>query len=356
MLQQELKRVSELITNIIRNDEYCDTVEPLFLREAVSDYPLRAGKRLRPALLLWTCGLLGGDARRAEYVAAAVEVYHNWTLVHDDIIDDDNMRRGMPTTHVKITNYGKETYKLVGAKSEKFGYDFAMLTGDLQNSWANSLLLKTLEKGVSAEIVLSIYKDLFGDTTRQLINGEALDVDFSYRKIQDLSVDDVERMICLKTGALLNFCVKAGAKIALNTTDDNHEQIRKIVKFASAVGMAFQLRDDWLGIYGDSDKLGKPIGSDVCSAKPTVLVLETLKRLSREEKLVFIRHLGKPKISTSTLDYVKKVITDSGAEYVVLEKIQKLKNDAEKTISSFCGNKYRELLVELNNYLLNRKV
>ena len=101
-MQAALREVAAEIDRVIADDAFPETVQPAFLRDSVRDYPGRGGKRLRPALLLWCCGLLGGELRRAWLPAAAVEVWHNWTLVHDDIIDRDALRRGVPTAHCRL--------------------------------------------------------------------------------------------------------------------------------------------------------------------------------------------------------------------------------------------------------------
>ena len=100
VLQDALRQVASEIIAVLSDDPFPAAVYPECLCSAVRSYPVRGGKRIRPALVLWTCGALGGDVRKALNAAAAVEIYHSWTLVHDDIIDEDEVRRGLPTTHV----------------------------------------------------------------------------------------------------------------------------------------------------------------------------------------------------------------------------------------------------------------
>ena len=143
MLKEELKSNALRVSEIIRDDEFPLAVTPFFLRGAVMDYPLRGGKHLRSALLNWSCGLLGGNIETAKFAAAAVEIYHNWTLVHDDIIDNDIMRRNKPSTHVDLANFAEKCYQTDKDKSNKFGRDFAILTGDVQQGWAANMLMKS---------------------------------------------------------------------------------------------------------------------------------------------------------------------------------------------------------------------
>lgn len=351
----EIKKVSEDISNLLRNDTFPLNIQPQELQEAVKDYPLREGKRLRPALVLWSCGLLGGNPKEALFIAAASEVYHNWTLVHDDIIDNDDFRRNKPSTHKKLGFFAKTEYKLSESQAKKYGTDFAILAGDLQQSWAVNLVLKSLTRGIPESIVQSVCNDMVQELSVNLISGEALDIAFSYKPLENISYEEVEQMLCLKTGALLNFCVTAGGKAALKTINTEHRKIKKLTEFSTSLGLAFQLRDDWLGIFGDAEKLGKPIGSDIISAKPTLLMLETLKKADVKSKKILLSLLGKDKISKKEIEIVKKIMVNSGAEKFILNKIATLKTKADQSLDSFPENKYKKLLLALNKHLAARE-
>ena len=354
MILQELSKISDLISKLIKNDDFPEKIEPVPLKNAVLSYPMRAGKRLRPALLMWSCGLLGGDIIQAEYAAAAVEIYHNWTLVHDDIIDEDELRRGKPATHTELEKYALDNYHINMDRARKFGTDFAILAGDLQHAWAVNLLLKSTHKGVPADIVTSLCRDLCELLSRDLISGEALDVEFSYRNIENVTPEEVEKMMYLKTGALLNYSVTAGAKIALKTDSNMDRRLQKLIDFATSVGIAFQLRDDWLGIFGKTESFGKPLGTDICSGKPTMLILNTLRNLKQNDRTELLNFIGASTISSDELLKIRSLVRKSGAEKDILEKSEKLKDCAEKSLAGFPDNKYKNLLLELNNYLVDR--
>jgi len=355
MILEELNKISDLISELLRNDSFPDKIEPIQLKDAVLSYPMRAGKRLRPALVMWSCGLLEGDIKQAEYAAAAVEIYHNWTLVHDDIIDEDELRRGMPATHTELKNYAHKKYNLKKVKSKKFGSDFGILAGDLQHSWAMNLLLKSTLNGVQPNLVIELCRDLCQTLSRDLISGEALDVEFSYRNIENVTPEEVERMMYLKTGALLNYSVTTGAKIALQSDCSLDRRLQKLTDFATAAGIAFQLRDDWLGIFGETESFGKPLGTDICSGKPTMLILNTLQRLNDNDSNKLLSYIGTPKISSDDLLEIRSLVKKSGAEKYILKKSDILRNYAEKSLAGFPNNKYKSLLLELNDYLVDRK-
>lgn len=351
----EIKIISEKVTATLKQDSFPSEIEPDELREAVMSYPFMGGKRLRPVILLWSCGLLGGDVEKAIYAACASEVYHNWTLVHDDIIDADEFRRGAPATHKALEEKGKSNLNLTSGKARKFGVDMAILAGDLQQSWAISLLLKSTTLGVAPNVVNSMCKDMVDALSRELISGEAIDVFLSYRDIRKIDYEEVERMLHMKTASLLNFCSTAGAKIALNTEDSKIEEIKKLKVFTSSLGLAFQLRDDYLGIFGSTEKLGKPIGSDIIAAKPTLLILETLNRVNLDDKKVIMSLLGKEEISQNDIETLRKIITDSGAKEIILKDIDYTKRDAEIALSALPDNKYRKMLEGFNSFLATRE-
>ena len=146
MLEQ-LGKVSKSIDALLASDGFPKTIRPEYLRTAALDYPLNGGKRLRPAIVIWCCGLLGGTQEQALYPAAAAEVCHNWTLVHDDIIDQDPTRRNRPACHVALMNEVRGRFGLSEDEAARTGRDFAILTGDVQQGWANDLLLRATDHG-----------------------------------------------------------------------------------------------------------------------------------------------------------------------------------------------------------------
>jgi len=356
MLKDALKKNAEFIVGIIGNDDFPGSVTPLFLRDAVRDYPLRGGKRLRSALLLWSCGLLGGNPESAKFAAAAVEIYHNWTLVHDDIIDDDDVRRHQPSSHCQLAAFAENEYNLQTPQSEKFGRDFAILAGDIQQGWAVNMLGRSIETGVSEDTILYLIRELQEGVNRQLISGEALDVKFSYQKWNEISPEDVDKMIGLKTGILLEFCARAGGVIALGAKCADDDRIKNIAKFAFNAGIAFQLRDDWLGIFGDEVAVGKPLASDLMEAKPTILFLDTLNSLSGYDASRFKDFVGRNSYSGENIAEIRALIRESGAEERLLNRSEALLQTAKDTLSAFPGSKYKTLLSEFADFMLGRDI
>lgn len=219
------------------------------------------GKRLRPVLLLLSAEAFGVDTDRALPAALAVEVFHNFTLVHDDIMDHADERRGRPTVHVRWD---------VGT---------AILTGDLLMALSYDLLSQVDTPHLAQ--MLEVYHVM----VERLCKGQALDK--AYETQPDTSVDDYLRMIDHKTGALLEAVFELGGIIG-DATPEHRTALRKIGR---RVGRAFQIQDDLLDLTADSDRWGKAVGGDLVEGKKTFLLLRTLECANGDDYAWFARIL-----------------------------------------------------------------
>lgn len=356
LLKKELDSISKLITQTIAEDTFPSGVSPECLASAVRAYPLHGGKRLRPALLMWSCGALGGFPDAAVYAATAVEIYHSWTLVHDDIIDEDNMRRGLNTSHIELAVHARKAYRKDKNVCTKFGRDFAILAGDIQQAWAVNMLLRSMEKGCAPELILKLVGILQTTVNRRLISGEAVDVEFPMRPPESIRQEEVMKMISGKTSCLLQFAAQCGGAIALNSADFSAEPLAALGCYAENLGIAFQLRDDYLGLFGDVKKFGKPLGSDFQEGKPTLLYLEAMHRLSEAGKKRLGELTGLEEYPQEIIDELRTMMRDCGAEDTLLRQTASFTEKAAGALSLLPENKYTELLAELLNYLLERNV
>ncbi|KAA3649502.1 MAG: polyprenyl synthetase family protein [Bacteroidetes bacterium] len=213
------------------------------------------GKRIRPALCLMSAELFGGDIKEALYGAISIEVFHNFTLVHDDIMDEAPMRRGQATVH------------------EKWNRDIAILSGDVMFVKAYEFLAKLDQKHLPAAL------KLFNQTAIQVCEGQQMDMNFETTKAVTLS--EYIKMIELKTAVLLACSLKLGALIA----NASEQDASLIYQFGRNLGIAFQIQDDLLDAYGDPDKFGKRVGGDIISHKKTYLLLTALEKANNQQKL-----------------------------------------------------------------------
>ncbi|MBQ8438506.1 MAG: polyprenyl synthetase family protein [Alistipes sp.] len=214
------------------------------------------GKRIRPTLLMLACEAFGGDVQQALPAAAAVEMFHNFTLLHDDIMDNAEVRRGKPSVYAS------------------WGNNVAILSGDAMMICSYRLLSK-----VPSEKLASIM-EIFTTTALQVCEGQQYDMDFESR--QKVSVVEYMHMIELKTSVLLAGAAAIGAVLG----DASEEDCRQIYRYALELGLAFQLQDDLLDSYGTQEELGKRIGGDILEGKKTCLMLNAMSRATEEDREV----------------------------------------------------------------------
>lgn len=352
-LDNELKITASAVTHLIREDSFPDNIRPEELRDAVRAYPSAGGKRLRPALLLWSCGMSGGDPEKALPAAAAVEIYHNWTLVHDDIIDGDEQRRGMPSCHAALARYAREKFGATADIAEKFGKDLAILTGDIQQAWAFDMLLRLTSKGVSHALTLALARRMQLDLGKSLLSGEALDVESPLRT--GIDEENVLEIMSGKTSALLRYCLQAGAAIALDSADFQTPAQRLLAEFADALGAAFQIQDDLLGVYGNTEDFGKPLCSDFQENKKTLLLLAAEQRLGGAGRAELDSLSGLPEYTPETAGKIRTLLTGCGAEQAVRDRAAALTRRALDILEKLPENRWRTLLKKLTEHLLERK-
>ncbi|MBE7175008.1 MAG: polyprenyl synthetase family protein [Mucilaginibacter polytrichastri] len=240
-----LKDLQQLLEARIAAHTY--PVQPAELYEPISYILSLGGKRMRPALLLMACDLFGGDVKKALDPAMAIEVFHNFTLVHDDLMDNAPLRRGKATVH------------------EKWNPNVAILSGDVMLVEAYKLIMQV------DTAILKPVLNTFNATAQGVCEGQQLDMLFETRSNVDAA--EYVNMIRLKTAVLLGGALRIGALIAGATETD----AGKLYAFGEQVGIAFQLQDDILDVYGDPEKFGKQVGGDIIANKKTWLLIRALE-------------------------------------------------------------------------------
>lgn len=355
-LQDALRSVASEIIAILSADPFPSSIYPECLCSAVRSYPIRGGKRIRPALVLWSCGAFGGEIKSARYAAAAVEIYHSWTLVHDDIIDEDEVRRGFPTTHIELATHAAAAFRKEKSLNAKFGRDMAILAGDIQQAWAIDLLMRSTELGCDPKLVMQLTRRLQNTVNRNLISGEALDVELPMRELDKVSRQDILKTIDGKTVCLLQYCVQTGGAIALNSADFDRPELKLLGDYADALGIAFQLRDDYLGIFGDFKTFGKPLGSDFQEAKPTLLFVSAMEKLSESGRRELLSMTGLKEYPPETIRKIRTLLQESGAADDLLRQIAQYTDRALHSLDALPESSYRKLLIELTASMLDRNV
>jgi len=333
-------------------------LEPADLRTAVTDYLRYGGKMLRPGVLLFSCGAVGGNEETALPAAAAIELFHTWTLVHDDIIDQDEKRRGQDALHHRYYKKACQNLdlNLTDEQARHYGQSISILTGDTQHGLAISLLTELFfANGVDPKVVLLLIRELDYTVLNTLVSGETLDVLYSRLPIEKLTEAQIKAMLWGKTGALYEFAGRAGALIGLNTADLHHPYVQAISSFTSKCGLAFQLLDDILGIIGDEKKLGKPVGSDIREGKKTIIVFQALKHANQQQRKKLLNGLGNNFISSSDYTEIVELIQELGGIEFTKNIAHTYLTEALEALTIIPQSKFKDLLETWAHYMINRE-
>ena len=354
-LLQAVDQRKQLMMDYLLQERFVRRFRPQHIRDAVYSYIKSGGKSLRPAVAMLACGAVGGDESQALPVAAAIEIYHTWTLVHDDVIDKDSTRRGVPTIHTEYAQKARDEFGWQGQDADHYGMTIAMLTGDVQQAWSWSLMFEAhTERGVSAEVVLHLAQQMATYVTPMLVEGETLDVQFSSKQKQ-LTEDVVIDMLWKKTGVLYEFAGRAGAAIGLSDATPDIPVIKAIAQFCSLCGTAFQIQDDILGIVGDANQLGKPVGSDLREGKYTVLTLKALDMANDSQRNTILKTLGNGTATDEAIADVTHLLRELDVVRYAQEISRKYVDDAIQHLQTIPDSTYKTLLGHWAEYLIGRE-
>jgi geranylgeranyl diphosphate synthase type I len=283
---------------------------PPELLSAILAYPQAGGKALRPTILSLACRALGGDETPALRAGVAVELYHTYTLVHDDIIDRDPVRRGHPSVHTQVARHGEEQFHLSREEAAHYGVSVAILTGDIQQAWSIGLLASLPDLGVDPRLALALIHRLESVTGPAILEGEALDIQLPFLPIETVSGEMIQRVMLTKTAALFVYCAWAGGMLARGQEDDD---VARLSAFAESLGIAFQLQDDVLGLIADPAVLGKPVGNDLREGKRTFIIALAWERASEAARARIRTVLGNPAATDEDIQQITALLERLGA-------------------------------------------
>ncbi|HEY7323852.1 MAG TPA: polyprenyl synthetase family protein [Streptosporangiaceae bacterium] len=283
-----------------------DDLEPCLA--AIGDL-LAGGKRLRPAFCYWGWRAAGGrDCPEILATAAALELLQASALIHDDVIDDSDTRRGLPAVHRRFASWHAKADR--PGSAERFGTGAAILIGDLLLTWANEMYWS----GGLAPDVLHSGAPVWAMLQTELGAGQFLDL-LSHVD-GTTSVADAVRVITYKTARYTTERpLQLGARLAnaVSQAPESAAVSSALARYGAPLGIAFQLRDDVLGVFGDPARTGKPVGGDIAEGKQTVLMAMTRQRASAIQAAILDRHLGDRSLTGEAVAEVRAVVTDTGA-------------------------------------------
>ncbi len=302
--------------------------EPANLYDPVNYILKLGGKRLRPVLTLMASEVYNCDYKKALDAALSIEVFHNFSLVHDDIMDDAPLRRGQETVH------------------EKWDVNTGILSGD-----AMLIMAYQLFENYDAMTFQALAK-LFSKTALEVCEGQQYDIDFETR--DDVTIAEYLKMIEYKTAVLVGAAMQMGAIVANASLEDQEG----IYNFGKNLGIAFQLQDDYLDAFGDPKTFGKQVGGDIIENKKTYLYLKAIEFLSEKDKIQLQHLFGiNPTDATDKITDVKQFFLSSGSADATKKEIEKYTNKAFDVLESLnISADKKAVLKTFGKELMNRNV
>ena len=309
-------------------EEKSTTKEPQNLYEPIGYILKLGGKRLRPVLTLLAAELFGSDYKEALDAALAIEIFHNFSLVHDDIMDDAPLRRGKQTVH------------------EKWDINTGILSGDAMLIQAYQLF-ENYEGDTFRELA-----KLFSKTAIEVCEGQQYDVDFETRN--DVEIPEYLKMIEYKTAVLVGASLNMGAIVA----GASHECQKALYKYGRDLGIAFQLQDDYLDAFGNPETFGKQVGGDIIENKKTFLYITALQKSEKEEaQLLETLFSTTPDDPADKIETVKAQFVKSGAAKATQEEILKYTQKAFESLDEVeISEDKKQLLRDFGMDLMERTV
>lgn len=282
------------------------------------------GKRLRPLLVLFSAEAVGGAKKHCYNAALAVEMLHNFTLVHDDIMDNSDKRRGRLTLH------------------KKYDVNTAILVGDSLLSVAYEYLLTDVREN-AAPVIAAFSKALV-----EVCEGQSYDKDFELRK--EVSIREYKLMIKKKTAAMAEMCCEIGARLG----GGSDAEIKALANYGRKIGMAFQIQDDLLDIAGETENFGKNIGGDLVEGKKTYLFLKALEKAGTKEKTLLTKVIKNKGIDKKDIPLYKNLYEELGVLDDARKEVSRFTSSALSSLSVLKRTEDRELFSWLANSLLKR--
>ncbi|RLI13573.1 polyprenyl synthetase family protein [Candidatus Bathyarchaeota archaeon] len=298
------------------------------LFEAAKHLIKAGGKLVRPVLFLLACEFVGGDPEKLVFAAAGAEFGHVASLIHDDIIDGDEVRRGVPAVHVK------------------YGVPMAILAGDLLIFKAFQMLALTAERGVPPDKIVRALK-ISTESSVAVDEGEAMDVLMGDKV--DVSLKEYFRMIELKTAEAFRVGLLLGALLGGGT----EEEMEALSRYGLLIGIAFQIQDDILGVFGSEEIVGKPV-ADVLKGRRNFLIVHALEKGPEHLRERLRELLSSSNIGEEELEEIRSILIEAGSLDEARRLVEELTEEAKKAIEGLGRPEARQALMEMADFLKTR--
>jgi geranylgeranyl diphosphate synthase type I len=324
-LIQELSKRAQIFNKELTI--FLENGKPKTLYDAARHLPLAGGKRLRPILAMITCEALDGDVKKVFPIAIALELVHNFTLVHDDIMDKSTLRRNLPTVHIK---YDEST---------------AIIAGDL-------LFVKAFESMHNLVENLSKFKKLnYGllGCVREICEGQQLDMEFEKRN--NVTEQEYIEMIRKKTAFFFQFAAESGAILA----NASYREIVAMSTYGLSIGLAFQIQDDYLDMSSDEETLGKDIGNDIRNGKKTLIAVRSISTAQGEDKKLLKKVFGNRNATDHEIKKVYDLFWKNKSINYAKQTAVNYSLKAKESLSIIAESPAKQILVDLADYTIKRE-
>lgn len=308
---------------------------PKELYKASAHYISSGGKRLRPFIVTKASELFGGSSRKAMPAAAAIELVHNFSLVHDDIMDNDNVRHNVPTVHAS------------------YGIPLAILAGDILFSKAFQLMsVGGLKEGISEKSISEMVSRL-STACINVCEGQAMDMQMASEGVKAYSERDYISMIEKKTASLFELSCSLGV---LSADNCNKGDLERLSIFGKNIGIAFQLIDDLIGIVGDPKVTGKAVGNDIREGKKTYPMVLVLEKADLQEKNKLLRIFGSRKTTDWELKDAIKIVSGLGIEQDIRTLAESYISRALRSIDGYIESESKKALQTSADFIVQRSL
>jgi len=324
-LKQELKKRVDFFN--LQLDKFLKNGQPETLYDAARHLPLAGGKRLRPCIAMISCEAVKGDVTKIIPLTISLELIHNFTLVHDDIMDKSKLRRNMQTVHKK---YGEPT---------------AIIAGDL-------LFTKAFEAYHKTQVEPQTFKNVeYGliDCVRLICEGQQLDMEFEKR--QTVTEDEYIDMILKKTAVFFMYAAEAGSIIG----GGKKEQSQLLSEYGKNLGLAFQIHDDYLDMSSTKETLGKDIGNDIRNGKKTLIATHSMDNASDDDKKLLEIIFGNKNATEQQIKQVYNIFNKTGSIEYAKNTAIKYCEKAKKQLENIDESESKQLLIKLADYSIQRE-
>ncbi len=324
-LKIELEKRADIFNTELKN--YIRGGSPKTLYDAARHLPMGGGKRLRPCISMLSCEAVSGDLKSVMPLAIALELLHNFTLVHDDIMDKSKLRRNLPTVHIK---YGEPT---------------AIMAGDL-------LFAKSFEAMHDISWDLSIFKELdfhLVNCMKEICEGQQFDMEFEKR--ENVTEKEYLEMIQKKTAVLFIFAAQGGALVGGGTK----KEINALKNYGRDLGLAFQIWDDYLDLSSDKETLGKDIGNDIRNGKKTLIAVHCLNNASGDDKKRLRDIFGNIDATEQDVKKVFNLFRKTKSVEYAKKTVLKYNANAKKSLSILKNSDAKQILTVLADYSTKRE-